>query len=133
MSDASKPVFAGPLFTSGVTFSSEMTRRLCERGEAVTKAICEWNTEVSQLLNHCSARNGEVIGRMTSSQSLPEVVALQTQWFRDITDDYLKGMSRLVEVNNKLLSELLGAAVSETRPAAETRPSSAKMPMRAAG
>jgi hypothetical protein len=47
---------------------------------------------------------------MTKCQNLPEVFAIQAQWVQDAADDYLKEMSKLMEVNGKLVSSLMRSA-----------------------
>ena len=77
----------------------------------MAKTISEWNTEVSHFLSHRVARNGETLGRMTKCQDFPEVFATQTEWVRDAADDYLKEMSKLMEVNSRIMSGMLGLLV----------------------
>ena len=79
--------------------SSDATRKLCEHGQSVAKTISEWNAEVSNFLSHRAARNSEAKGRMAKCQNLPEIFTVQTQWVQEATDDYLKEMSKLMEVN----------------------------------
>jgi hypothetical protein len=70
---------------------------------------------------------------MTKCQNFPEVFAIQTQWMRDAADDYLKEMSKLMEANSRIMSDLLGSAGKiEMQPSTETRPSTARASMRAA-
>jgi Phasin protein len=109
--------------------SSDATRRLCEQGQSVAKNISEWNTEVSQFLNHRVARNGETLGRMTKCQNIPEVFAVQSEWVRDVADDYLREMSKLMEINSRLMSGMLGSLgqVGMQQPSTETRPLTASM------
>ena len=102
--------------------SSDATRRLCEQGQSVAKTISEWNTEVSHFLNHRVARNGEALGRMTKCQNFPEVFAIQTEWVRDAADDYLRELSKLMEINSRIMGSLMGSigqvAEMPTSPAA---------------
>ena len=130
MNEVRKPELAETI--SGLTgpfaqVSSDATRRLCEQGQSVAKTISEWNTEVSHFLTHRVARNGEALGRMTNCQNFPEVCAMQAQWVQDAADDYLKEMSKLMEVNNRIMTGLLGSVGQ-----AETGSSPTKVPMRAA-
>jgi hypothetical protein len=100
-----------PDFGASLTqITSDATRRVYEQGQAVTQTMSKWNTEVSQFLTHRVARSGEAIGRMTTCQNLPEVVAIQAQWVQEAADDYLKEMSKLMEVNSKLMSSLIRSA-----------------------
>jgi hypothetical protein len=100
-----------PDFAASLTqITSDATRRVCEQGQTVTHTMSEWNTEVSHFLSRRVARNGETIGRMTKCQNLPEVFAIQAQWVQDAADDYLKEMSKLMEVNSKLVSSLMRSA-----------------------
>jgi hypothetical protein len=116
-----------------VQVSSDVNRRLCEQGQSVAKTVSEWNTEVSQFLTHRVARNGEALGQMTKCQNFPEVFAIQAQWVRAAADDYLKEMSKLMEVHSRIMSGMLGAIGKiEMQPSTETRPSTARASMRAA-
>ena len=100
-----------PDFVTSLTqVTSDATRRVCEQGQTVTQTMSEWNTEVSHFLGRRVTRNGETIGRMTKCQNLPEVFAIQAQWVQDAADDYLKEMSKLMEVNGKLVSSLMRSA-----------------------
>ena len=120
---------AGPF----VQVSSDATRRLCEQGQSAAKTINEWNTEVSHFLSHRAARNGEALGRMTKCQNVTEVFAIQSEWVRDAADDYLREMSKLMEINSRLMSGMLGSVGKiEMQPSTETRPSTARTSMRAA-
>ena len=100
-----------PDFAASLTqITSDATRRVCEQGQTVTQTMSEWNTEVSHFLSRRVARNGETIGRMTKCQNLPEVFGIQAQWVQEAADDYLKEMSKLMEVNSKLASSLMRSA-----------------------
>jgi hypothetical protein len=114
---------AGPFAQAG----SDATRRFCEQSQSIAKTMAEWNTEMSHFLTHRVARNGEAIGSMTKCQSLPEIFSIQARWVQDAADDYLKEMSKLMEMNGKIMVGLLGSVGQ-----AEIRPSPTKVPMRAA-
>jgi phasin protein len=114
---------AGPFAQAG----SDATRRFCEQGQSIAKTMAEWNTEMSYFLSHRVARNGEAIGSMTKCQSLPEIFSVQARWVQDAANDYLKEMSKLMEVNGRIMVGLLGSAGQ-----AEILPSPTKVPMRAA-
>jgi len=43
------------------------------------------------------------------SQSLPEIFVIQTQWWQDAADDYLKQATKLAELNNRIIGGLLGS------------------------
>jgi Phasin protein len=112
MSEIRKPELTEAISSLAGPFaqvSSDATRRLCEQGQFVAKTIGEWNTEVSHFVSHRVARNGEALGRMTKCQNLPEVFAMQAQWVRDAADDYLREMSKLMEINSGLMSGMLGS------------------------
>jgi Phasin protein len=113
--------------------SSDATRKLCEHGQSVAKTISEWNAEVSDFLSHRAARNSEAMGRMAKCQNLPEIFTIQTQWVREASDDYLNEMSKLMEVNSRIMGGLLGSfGRVEMQSAEQPRSSTAKVPMRAA-
>jgi hypothetical protein len=112
--------------------SSDATRKLCEHGQSVANTISEWNAEASQFLTHRAARNSETMGRMAKCQSLPEILASQAQWVQETTDDYMKQMNKLMEINSRIMGGLLGSFGQFGTQAAEQVRSSPAMPMRAA-
>jgi phasin protein len=97
------------LGTSFVQASSDATRRLCEQSQSYAKTIGEWNTEVSHFMTHRGTRNAEAMTRIAKCQNFPDVFAIQTQWVQEATDDYLKEMSKLMDVNNRIMSNLLAS------------------------
>jgi hypothetical protein len=112
MNEVSKPELAGamPDLASLTQASSEATRRLCEHGQSLTKAIGEWNAELGQFVSHRVARTSEAMTRMARCQSLPEILVVQTQWWQDAADDYLKQATHLAELNSRIIGGLLGSA-----------------------
>jgi hypothetical protein len=127
MNEVRKSEFAGAMPNFGVPFvqaSSDATRRLCEQGQSVAKTISEWNTEVSHFLSHRVARNGEILGRMTKCQNFPEVFAIQSEWVRDAADDYLREISKLMEVNSRIVGSLMGSIGQVGMPSAAEMPTS---------
>ena len=125
MNEVTKSMGAMPdLGASFVQVSSDATRRLCEQGQSVAKTIGEWNTEVSHFFSHRVARNGEVLGRTTKCQNFPEVFAIQSEWVRDAADDYLREMSKLMEINSGLMSGMLGSLGQVGMPTAVEMPTS---------
>jgi Phasin protein len=136
MNEVRKPELADAMPDLGASFAqvgSDATRRLCEQGQSVAKTISEWNTEVNHFLSHRAARNSETMGRMAKCRSFPEVFAIQTQWMQDATDDYMKQMNKVMEVNSRMMGGLFGSfGQTEAQSAEQTRSSTAKVPMRAA-
>ena len=88
--------------------TSEATRRLCDQGQSVAETVTELNAEMSNFLSQRLTRNTEMIARFTNFQALPDVFAIQAQWMQDAAADYLKEMSKLVEVNTRIMSSLMG-------------------------
>ena len=111
MDDVRNPELTKPMADLGalVQVGSDATRRLCEHGQSVANTISEWNTEVSHFLSHRVARNSETMGGMAKCQNFSEIFAIQTRWIQEAGDDYLKEMSRLMEVNSKIMAGLLGS------------------------
>jgi hypothetical protein len=107
--------------------TSEATRRLCEQGQTVAETVTGLNTEMSNFLSQRLTRNTEMIARFTNCQGLPDVLAIQAQWMQDAAADYLKEMSKLIEVNTRIMSSLMGSVGQ-----GETRSSPAKSSLRAA-
>jgi hypothetical protein len=119
--------------TSFVEASSDATRRLCERGQSVTRTVSEWNAEVSHFLTHRVSRNTEAMTRIAKCQNYPEVFTIQAQWVRDAAGDYLKEWSKLFEVNSNIMSGLLGSfGKVESHLSTETRSPAARATARAA-
>jgi hypothetical protein len=111
MNEVIRPELAGamPDLASFTQASSEATRRLCEHGQSVARAITEWNTELGQFVSHRVARTSEAMTRMAKCQSFPEILVVQTQWWQDAADDYLKQTTHLAELNSKIIGGLLGS------------------------
>jgi hypothetical protein len=111
MNEVTKPELAGPMpdFASFTQASSEATHRFCEHGHSIAKTISEWNAELGQFASHRATRASEAMARMAKCQSFPEIFAVQTQWWQDAADDYLKPASKLSEFNCKIIGGLLGS------------------------
>jgi hypothetical protein len=110
MDEISTQALAGVLPELGKSFaqaSSNATRRLCEQSESFARTVGEWNAEVSHFLAHRATRNSETMTRTAKCQSIPDVLAVQAQWVQDTADDYLKEMSKLMEVNSRIMCGLL--------------------------
>ena len=113
--------------------SSDATRKFCEQGQSVANTISELNAEASQFLTHRATRNSETMGRIAKCQSLPEILASQAQWVQETTDDYMKQMSKLMEINSRIIGGLFGSfGQFGTQAAEQVRSSPEKVPMRAA-
>jgi len=114
MNEVIKPEPAGamPDLTSFTQASSEATRRLCEHGRSIAETISGWNTDVGHFVSHRTARASEAMARMARCQSFPEILAVQTQWWQDAADDYLKQASKLADLNNKIIGGLLGSSAA---------------------
>jgi hypothetical protein len=82
--------------------SSNATRRLCEQSESFAKTLGEWNAEVSHFVTHRARRNSEAMTRMVKCQNGSDAFAIQAQWLQDAADDYLKEMSKLMEVSSRI-------------------------------
>jgi hypothetical protein len=89
--------------------SADATRRYCEQSESFAKALGEWNNEVSHFLAHRATRNSDTITRIIKCDNLQDVVTAQAQWIQDAADDYLKEMSKLMEVNGRIVGGLFRA------------------------
>jgi hypothetical protein len=127
MNEVRKSEFAGAMPDFGVSFvqvSSDAARRLCEQGQSLAKTIGEWNSEAGRFLTHRVARNGEALGRVTRCQNFPEVFAIQAQWVQDAADDYLSEVSKLMEVNSRIMTSMLGSLGQVGMPSAAEMPTS---------
>jgi hypothetical protein len=90
--------------------SSNASRRLCEQGQSVVQAISAWNTEVSHFLSYRGARSVEAMRSFAKCQNFVDICAVQAQWLRDAADDYLKQTSKMIELNNRFMSDFLKSA-----------------------
>ena len=61
---------------------------------------------------------------MTKCQNFPEVFAIQSEWVRDAADDYLREMSKLMEVNSRIMGSLMGSIGQVGMPSAAEMPTS---------
>jgi len=111
MNEVIKPALAGPVpdVATFTQVSSEATRRLCEQSQSIAKTISEWNTEVGHFVSHRATRTSEAMARMARCHSVAENLAVQTQWWLDATDDYLKQASKFTELSSKIMDGLLGS------------------------
>jgi hypothetical protein len=114
MNEVSRPELAGamPDLASFTQASSEATRRLCEHGQSIGKTIIERNAEVGHFISHRVARTSETMARLAKCQSLPEIIAVQTQWWQDAADDYIRQATKLAELNSKIIGRLLGSGAA---------------------
>lgn len=111
MNEVTRPELAGsmPDLASITQASSEAARRLCEHGNSIAKTMSVWNTDLGHFLSHRAARTCEATARMAKCQSFPEIFAVQTQWWQEASDDYLKQGSKWAEFNSKIIGGLLGS------------------------
>src|SRR5215469_14720836 len=86
---------AMPDLASFTQAGSEAARRFCEHGQSIAKTISEWNTDVGHFVSHRAVRATEAMARMAKCQSLPEIFVVQTQWWQDAAEDYLKQATKL--------------------------------------
>ena len=108
MNEVKRPEFA-ELSASFAQVSSEATRRFCEQSQSLVQTVSEWNAEIGQFLSRRAVRNGETLKRITQCQNLPDVFGIQAQWFQDVTEDYLREIGKLTEVNSKFMGQWLGS------------------------
>ena len=47
------------------------------------------------------------MGRMVKCQTPPRLLSIQAQWVREATDDYLKEMTKQMEVNSRIMGSPL--------------------------
>jgi hypothetical protein len=119
--------FAAPFAQLG----SDATRRVCEQNQRFAKAMSEWNTEVGQFLSHRLSCNLDTIARITKCGNLQEVISIQMEWFRDATDEYLKEIGKLTQINGEIVSDALRPVQEVAVQSAErARSPSAKVPMK---
>jgi len=91
---------------------SEATRHLCEQGQVFAKAIGEWNTELGHFLSHRLARNQEALASMMKCANLQEAFSVQAKWFQEATDDYMREVGKLIEVNGKFVGDAFKPVVT---------------------
>ena len=110
MNEMSTQAFSEVIPEIGKSFaqaSSNATRRLCEQSESFTKTLGEWNAEVSHFVTHRATRNSDTMTRIAKCQNGPDVFAVQAQWLQDAADDYLKEMTKLMEVGSRIMYGVL--------------------------
>jgi hypothetical protein len=61
---------------------------------------------------------------MRKCQNFPEVFAIQSEWVRDAADDYLREISKLMEINSGLMSGMLGSLGQVGMPSSGEMPAS---------
>jgi hypothetical protein len=119
------------LGASFAQLGSDATRRACEQGQGLARAMSEWNAEVGQFLSHRLARNLDAIARMTKCGNCQDAFSIQTEWLRETTDDYAKEIGKLMDVNGKIVSgtfrPIQEAAVQS---AEQAHSSTARVPMK---
>jgi len=117
----------GGLFTWA---GSDSARRFCEQGQSVGKAFTEWSTEFNQFLSYRIARNRETLSRITNCGNFGDAFAIQTSWMQDAAEDYLKQLSRLVELNSSVLSHAAEAVTPTTAQSEKPHVAAARAPMK---
>jgi hypothetical protein len=118
----------------GMSFArlgSEATRHLCEQGQSFAHAIGEWNTELGHFLSHRMARNQETVASMAKCENLQDVLSVQTKWFQEASDDYLREFGKLIEANGKFVGDAFKPVAAAAVQAVErTTSPTAKVPMK---
>src|SRR2546430_70029 len=89
----------------------EIAQQFWKRSETFTKALSDWNTEVTHFVSQRVNRSSEAVGRVTQCRSVPEVVEVEAQWLRGMFDDYFAEARRLMEVNSRIIGSLVEATV----------------------
>jgi hypothetical protein len=94
------------------------TRQMLERGECVTSAMMDWQTEVARFVTRRIGHSSETMSRMMRCQGMNEVLAIELQWMRGAMDDYLGESMKLFEINNKVFDGFAssGTAATEATP-----------------
>jgi hypothetical protein len=98
------------------------------QNQTVAKTLVDLNARVADFVGQRFSQDSEVVVRMAQCKSLPEVVGVETEWFRRAFDDYAKEANKLMEANGKLF----GCFVATTEQA-EPNASPLKRSTRAAG
>jgi hypothetical protein len=95
------------------------TRQMLERGEHVTSAMMDWQTEITRFLTRRIGHSSETMSRMMRCQGVNEVLDIELQWVRSAMDDFLGESMKLFEINNKVfdgLASRVTAATTEATP-----------------
>jgi hypothetical protein len=125
MNEVGRPALAEMIPDVGAPFaqvSLNASRRLCEHGQSVAQAINEWSTEVSHFLSHRAARSNEAMQSLAKCHNFVDICAIPAQWLRDAADDYLKQTSKMIELNNRFMSDFLKlASPLEVQPSKDGR------------
>jgi hypothetical protein len=93
------------------------TRQMLERGECVTSAMMDWQTEVTRFLTRRIGQSSETMSRMMRCQGMDEVLDIELQWMRAAMDDYLGESKKLFEINNKVFDGFASSATAAAKEA----------------
>jgi hypothetical protein len=94
---------------------SDAARQFCNQGQVVAKAMTDWNRECRRFATHLMGQTAEAAAQVASCKNLPEVFAVQARWLQAVIDDYVKETGRLMEVNSKLIGDMVQVGRVETR------------------
>lgn len=117
MEDARKTEIVTSSVWPTVELGLRATRQMLERGECVTSAMMDWQTEVTRFLTRRIGHSSETMSRMMRCQGVDEVLDIELQWMRAAMDDYLGESKKLLEINTKVFD---GLASNVTAAAKET-------------
>jgi hypothetical protein len=106
----------------------DAARQFWDRSQAIATALVAWNSEVSSFVGQRISRDGETIGQMVQCQSWSEALDIEMQWLRNAADDYGAETSKLLELNTKLVGNMVPWFGHD-----EAHQSSAKPPTKASG
>ena len=85
----------------------DAARQFWDRSQAIATALVGWNSEVSSFVGQRISRDGETIGQMMQCQSWSDALDIEMQWLRKVVDDYGTETNRLMELNTKLIGDMV--------------------------
>jgi hypothetical protein len=87
----------------------EATQEFFNWNEHIVKTLTDLNIDGAGFVGQRLSQGTEAIGRMAQCRNFPEFFQVETQWFQTAVDDYSKRVSKLMEVNSKLVSSLVAS------------------------
>ena len=89
---------------------SDAARQVGNAVRMVTKVVANLTTECERFATQRMARNMEAFEQMKQCKSLPEVFTLQTNWFHNMVDDYMREIRTMMEMNTNTVGDMMAQA-----------------------
>lgn len=127
MDDLKRPERAAEAFAYSAHSISGMgadaAAQFWDRTQSVVSMLMSVNADGMKFIQQRIARSNEMLGGVARCRSLPDILEVESQWFRAEFDDYSEYGRRLADLNSKLF-----ACVSVAPEGAEPTPSQPTVP-----